>query len=305
MIEFLPHISTLPIGDVQQVSRLRPVSEAAVAVLAQVIGEYGFTVPILVRKKRDGFVLIDGAHRLTAMTQIGAAEIPVRAMTCTDEEARALEASQNLAGASMSPLDDAIFMAAYGEAYQKLHPETRAGSAGAFAKHGSANDTMSFAEIIAEKRAISLRHVQRMAAAGRSISPEDANALRRASKPVTLKDLQILAKAKPDARAAIVDGLSYGEAKSAADALKRHLQTTGQALVKRDLDPVEAAFKALREAWSRAPKAAKRRFVEEHFPEMERLAHDLVAEGWDADGDANELSSVADAPADASEIAAQ
>ena len=294
MIEFLPHISTLPIGDVQQVSRLRPVSEAAVAVLVQVIGEYGFTVPILVRKKRDGFVLIDGAHRLTAMTQIGAVEIPVRAMTCADEEARALEASQNLAGASMSPLDDAIFMAAYSAAYQKLHPETARGVAGALAKHGSATELSSVAEIIAEKRAISVRQVYKIAAVGRAISPEDASALRRASKPVTLKDLEVLAKAKPDARAAIVDGLSYGEAKSAADALKRHLQATGQAPVKADLDAVEAAFKALRDAWMRAPKAAKRRFVEEHFPEMEELAHDLVSEGWEAD-----------APADASEIAAQ
>ena len=97
----------------------------------------------------------------------------------------------------------------------------------------------------------------------------------------------------------VVAQLAVGEAKSAGDALKRHLMATGQAPVKVDLDPVEAAFKALREAWSRAPKAAKRRFVEEHFPEMEALAHDLVSEDWAATDAAPEIAS------DVSEIAAQ
>ena len=174
---------------------------------------------------------------------------------------RLMEVDDNIAGAELTALDTAVFLAERKRLYEKLHPEAKQGFAGAAARW-DATDTMSvasFAAATAEKFGLTDRHVRRMVAAGAALSPQEAQQLREAQKPITLKDLQVISKVKPAERREIVAQLVVGEAKSAADALKRHQQATGQAPVKRDLDPVEAAFKALREAWSRAPKSAKQR----------------------------------------------
>ena len=39
--------------------------------------------------------------------------------------------SANLAGAGLTPLDDAVFLAAWKAAYDEAHPEIKAGHAGA------------------------------------------------------------------------------------------------------------------------------------------------------------------------------
>lgn len=297
MTPTLLKLDAVAVAEVHTQGRLRPVSAAAVASLVASITELGVMKDAIhVRKKHNGELhLIAGAHRLQAAAEMGWAEVPAKVWTnVTDDWARLMEVDDNIAGAELTALDTAVFLAERKRLYEKLHPETRAGVAGGLARQGSANDIVSFAESSAEKFGLSRRHVERMVAAGTALSADEAQQLREAKKPITLKDLQVIAKVKPAERHEIVAQLVVGEAKSAADALKRHLQTTGQAPVKIDLDPVEAAFKALREAWSRAPKAAKRRFVADTFPEMEALAHDLVSEGWEAT-----------APAAASEIAAQ
>lgn len=297
MTPTLLQLDAVAVADVFAGNRLRPVSSAAVASLIASIGELGVMKDAVhVRKKHDGKLhLIAGAHRLQAAKELGWDQIPAKVWTnVTDDWARLMEVDDNIAGAELTALDTAVFLAERKRLYEKLHPETRAGVAGGLARQGLANDIVSFAESSAEKFGLSRRHVERMVAAGAALSPDEAQQLREAQKPITLKDLQVIAKVKPEQRREIVAQLTVGEAKSAGDALKRHLMATGQAPVKVDLDPVEAAFKTLWETWSRAPKAAKRRFVEEHFPEMEALAHELVAAGWEET-----------APSDASEIAAQ
>lgn len=269
-IEIHPATVTLPIHAITVLpDRLRPASEATVAVLVQVIEEHGFTVPVLVRKTRKGFVLIDGAHRLAAMTRLGRDAIPVVAVSCTDDEARALESSQNLAGASLSPLDDAVFLAAYSAAYERLHPETRRGVAGALSRW-DATELSSFAETIAEKRAISVRQVRKIAAAGRAITRDEANQLRAAPVKVTLADLGEIGKiSEPDERAQVILKLAGGNARNAATARRQWRAEMGLAAPVED--PVEAALKALKSAWSRAPKEARRRFARDHHDALAAL----------------------------------
>jgi ParB family chromosome partitioning protein len=278
MADFIQTIAELPIADITIGDRLRPVSEATISALCQVIEEHGFTVPILVRKKRSGFVLIDGAHRLAAMQRRGAAIIPVCAVTCTDVEARALETTQNLAGASLSPLDDALFLAAYSAAYEELHPETRRGAAGAVARHGSASELNSFAEVIAEKRAVSVRQVQKIAAAGRKISRTEADLLRQAPRKVTLKDVEDIGKiSDTEERSQVVLRLVGGNAKTAAQARRSLLQEAGgdgSAASEKD-----SHFLALMASWKRAPLAARRRFVVELQGEIEDLLEGGVSAG--------------------------
>lgn len=274
----IPSITSLPINVIQIGERLRPAGDATVAALEFVIAEFGFTVPVLVRKLRSGFRLIDGLHRIEAMTRRQAETIPVVVVECTDEEARVLEGSQNLAGAAMSPLDEAMFMAAFGDAYQQLHPETKRGAAGALAKHGLANDIMSFAEVIAEKRSISPRHVQRIAAAARLISKDDADKFREAKRKLTLKDIQDFGKiVDADERAMVALRFATGNANSIA-AARRSLAAENAGAQPIVEDKAEVAFKALLSIWNRAPKAAKRRFAGELSSELGQL---LADEGQD------------------------
>ncbi|MFN4058190.1 MAG: ParB/RepB/Spo0J family partition protein [Roseinatronobacter sp.] len=267
MITLHPTITDLGIDEIKVLdTRLRPVSEATVTVLVQVIQEHGFTVPVLVRKTKKGFVLIDGAHRLVAMQRLGNTRIPVVAASCTDDEARALESSQNLAGASLSPLDDAVFLAAYADAYQKLHPETTRGAAGAVARW-DATELSSFAEAIAEKRAITVRQVRKIAAAGRALKRAEVSHLRSAPTKVTLSDITLIGKiADPEERAQVVMKLAWGNAKNAATARKQWRAEQGETAPVEN--PVEAAFQALAKAWARAPMAARKRFLLEHAKDV-------------------------------------
>lgn len=278
MTEFMPSVTVLPISDIAVLpDRLRPVSAATTAVLRQVIGDFGFTVPVLVRRTRKGFVLIDGANRLAVMTALGQTTIPVVAITCRDDEARALEASQNLAGAGMTPVDDAIFLAAYSAAYGEMHPETVAGVAGALAKHGLANELSSFAETIAEKRALTVRQVQKIARAGRSISREDADRLRGSPRKVTLDDLLTVAKiGDADERGAVVAALAAG--KKAAAARKAYLAAKN-GLSPAIKDPVDEGFTALRALWNRVPQRARRRFAEHFAADLRELIGGAGGEG--------------------------
>lgn len=256
-------IAAIDIGE-----RLRPVSEATVLALMHVIEEHGFTVPILLRKMRAGMRLIDGAHRLEAMLRRGATHIPAMIVTCTSPEARALEATQNLAGASLSPLDDAMFLAAYSATYEELHPETRGGVAGGLARQGLATELSSFADVMAEKRSITTRQVRKIVAAGRLITRHEAEQLRGAKRKVTLKDIEEIGKiGEPDERTMVVLRLACGQAKSAAEARRTLRAENGDPKITLK-DPVEEAFKALKTIWARAHKAAKRRFADEYAAEL-------------------------------------
>lgn len=258
----------MPLDQIKVGERVRPISEATVAALLHVIGEHGFTVPILVRKYKDRFELIDGAHRLEAMRRRGDVIIPAMVAYCSQQEAKALEVTQNLAGAAMSPLDDALFLAAYSAAYEELHPETRRGAASVLARQGIQTELSSFCDIIADKRSITSRQVRKIVAAGRNISRSDADLLRSAERKASLKDIVDIGKiGDADERASVVLRLASGNAKSAAAAISSlKAEKAGvQPLIK---DKVDVAFNALMAIWNRAPKAAKKRFCFEAAKEI-------------------------------------
>ncbi|MDO5704067.1 MAG: ParB N-terminal domain-containing protein [Paracoccus sp. (in: a-proteobacteria)] len=274
--------TSLPIAEIAQFARLRPVSPAGVATIVASIREIGqIASPVVVRQRpRKGgghdYVLLDGAHRLSAATELGWTEVPVRVFECNDEQARLLEIDGNLAGAELNPLDTAVFLARRKEAYERLHPETRAGFAGAFAKHKLANDIVSFAEITAEKFSLSRRHVERLVAAGSRLGPDEIGQLRMAPKPVTLKDLQVIAKigAAPE-RYDVVQMLSEGTAKSAADARLKYKTAQPDYHGPAPRSPEDTELLALLNAWSRARRAVKRKFVAGAAPELEALIAEI------------------------------
>lgn len=247
--------------EVEIKGRLREVSEAGVSAVLASLEEVGqIASPIWVRKVKSGYQLIDGAHRIEAARRVGLASVPGIAFRCNDDQARMLEIDGNLAGAELTVLDTAIFLADRKRVYEKLHPETRRGVAGATSRWDATSKlpVASFVTATAEKFGQSETKIFRLVAAGERLDVRDRDLLRKAPRPVTFSDLQEIAKIKgPGERYHVVEALAKGDAKSAADARKAF-----NAAPTPPKDPVEEAFQALMARWTRAPIAVRRRFVD-------------------------------------------
>ncbi len=65
-------VKTIPIGDVRvPVKRAKTLDTAKVEALAESMLENGQTTPISVRADGDGYILVEGLHRLEALKALG------------------------------------------------------------------------------------------------------------------------------------------------------------------------------------------------------------------------------------------
>lgn len=248
--------------DIDTSRRKRPVSVKAVASIVASVEDMGHIKdPVDLRRMKDGSLrLMAGGHRVEAARTMGWDDIRADIWDCTDDWAELMELDDNIAGADLTPLDTAIFLADRKRLYEKLHPETKRGLAGATARWNATGTlpVASFVTATAEKFGQSETKIFRLVAAGEKLDPRDRSLLHAAPKPVTFKDLQEIAKISEAAeRYHVVEALSKGTAKSAADARRSH--KAAPAVPK---DPVEEAFQSLLSRWERAPMAARRRFIE-------------------------------------------
>ncbi len=278
-------IEPIDVADIKVGQRTRFVSEQAISVLMiSYEDQGGFTTPIHVRKDKDTYELIDGAHRLEVARRLGLETILARIWTCSKQQARFLEVDANVSQADLTPVALARSLALRHEAYVKLHPGTAAGTAGGMARQGQQRTEMSFAEFVAEARGISPRHIRRVIQAGRRISATEAEALERAPRRITLDDLSELSTiTEPEERDFVVKSLVAGEAKKAKSARKAWKAETGEAPT--PANQTEQAFARLSDAWKRAPKAARARFLEAYAEQIQTELQELVdglTEGDDA-----------------------
>ncbi len=279
----LLQINKVKVAEIAERDRMRPVSEAGVKSLIASISEIGIMKDAIhIRQRRDGqLVLIAGGHRLEAARRLGWEEIEAKVWAdLTDDMARLMEIDDNLAGAEMNALDTAVFLATRKEVYERMHPETRHGIAGAVARWDATDivSVASFATATAEKFGLTDRHVRRMIAAGSALSPRDVAQLRSAPRPVSLKDLAEIAKiGNPVERGDVVLRLAAGNARSAADARRSLRVEAGLEGPKKSAE--DEQLLALLSAWSRAGKAVRRRFVEERFADL----NDMVGEVAEAE----------------------
>lgn len=180
--------------------RLRPASDASVSAVMASVEELGHALtPIMLRRKGTGknmrLVLIGGLHRYEAYKRLGRETIRADIWTCTDDWARLAQIDENLAGADLDTLELATFLADRKRVYEKLHPETKRGSAGAVARwDDDATDIVSFASSIAEKRDMSDRHVRRLVRIGERLSTDTTHLLRMLDAPLGYNDLAALAE---------------------------------------------------------------------------------------------------------------
>ncbi|EGJ20086.1 nuclease [Cereibacter sphaeroides WS8N] len=268
--------TTLPVAEIEvPQDRLRTVAEAKVKGLMEVIGIFGFTTPIEVRRAKGRFVLIDGAHRLEAMKRLGQNEIAVRAFDMSAQDARGREIAANLV-AGMTPLQDAVFLAAWQSYYEERHPETRQGSAGAIARHGLQGNNCSFAELVASNRSVTPRQIRKATAAVRRLSSDELRILDGSPRPVPLDAIEKIGKiADADERATVVLRLASGQAKNVAAA--RRALGVERGVKAPPKDTLQEDLEALNKAWSRAGAIVRRRFVAANLDELRRLIADAEA----------------------------
>jgi ParB family chromosome partitioning protein len=267
----LIEVTEILLDDIDTSNRLRPVSETAVKSLIHSIETQGLMSEIQVRKiKKTGKLrLVAGGHRVAAFRALGRDVIPAKVWDCTDDWADLAEIDDNLAHAELDPLELCVFLARRKEVYERAFPETKQGKAGASARWNATDivSVASFATSTADKMGVKERTVFRLLAAGQALGPREIQELRDAPKKVSLSDLQEIAKCGSTTdRYDICRALGDGTAKSAKEVMARK-KTPGTAVK----DPVEAARGKLNDAYSRAPKEARRRFVDDHRDELLEL----------------------------------
>ena len=110
---------------------------------------------------------------------------------------------------------------------------------------------------------MSVRHVERLVAAGSRIRADQAAKLRSAVRPVTLKDLGELAKIEnTDERLGVIDALVSGYAKSAADGRRKWAAKDAPSVEGVGESTNETpAFAGLMKAWARAKTSDRKRFL--------------------------------------------
>ena len=267
-------VEYLPLDAIEVAARIRPVSEAALESLIGSIKETGHMLAeIQVRRlKGGGYRLMAGGHRLEAARRLGWVTIASKIYDCGARWARLVELDDNLAHAELDVLEMATFLAERKKVYLEMHPEKRQGIAGGKARQNSATDIVSVAKTIAEKRGFSERHVYRLMSAGEALTADQKRWLRDAPNKVTLADLTALAKEGDErARTDAILEFTRGNSKSVKKALSA--RTSGP--IK---SPVEKASEGLINAFRRAPKEARRRFVKTYIEELQELIDDDFAE---------------------------
>ncbi|KAB2803274.1 chromosome partitioning protein ParB [Brucella anthropi] len=129
--------------------------------LAFMIAAQGLINPITVRMIEGCPHLVTGLHRHAAFAILEWETIPARVSNAaTDDDARLEEVMENLGRHELKVLDRCHHLFELKQVYERLHPQTKAGTAGALAKHGSANEIFSFAQDTAEKVGLSRRSIE-------------------------------------------------------------------------------------------------------------------------------------------------
>lgn len=266
------NVVRLPLDQIKIGTRLRRVSDAQVENLLLMAEDTGITTPIHVRKNGTAYELIDGAHRLEATRRLGLPDIAALVVECRQDEARAMEASNNLGAARMTPLQTAVFAASWKRDYYAAHPDR---SPGVFKGNRHTGNLVTaetaLTSAICEAFGIKERRAYRILSVGERLGVAEVGLLERAARIVSLDELEALSKVnEPEERLAVVRALADDPKIRVAHARRQYSAANGgaKAAVK---DPVEEAFKALSAAWARAGAVARRRFVAEHFGELGRL----------------------------------
>lgn len=263
----MKHLETklVAIADIDIGTSWRPLNDAWVTGLAAKIVKNGQKTPIelVVQKKGKPYRLVAGRHRIAALQLNG--ETQIRADIFEPEKQHAslyielAELDENLDRQELNPLDRAVFIGRREEIYLQLHPETAQGKAGAAARHGHANEMLSFAEETAELIGLGVRAVQRATRIYKALDPETRKRL--AGTPLANKEgeLYTLASYGPEHQAQILDMCLRAEDPVASVRVAGDIVDGHRAKAP---NPADQQYDKLTDTWKRATSAkARARFL--------------------------------------------
>ena len=255
-------ITFIPLPNIKVGDRLRKIDSAHAEVIAESIRQCGQIMsPISVRKEKETgyYSLIAGAHRMEAARLAGLSEIPAIVTEEMDDlTARLLEIDENLCRHELNALDRAAFLAERKTIYEEMHPETKAGIAGAIGKHNSANAMFAFAENVAEITGLSRRTIETAVKIYRELVPEARKMLIGSPIARNQSELQALSRRPPEEQRQIADALTRSEApclsvKSALAEIQNETITPH--------DPEEKLLYRIKDLWERATPRTRRKFI--------------------------------------------
>ena len=148
-----------------------------VEAIAASMRETGLLNPITVRPSQGdeeyGYVVIAGRHRVEAALSLGWDSIEANVIKdMSPDQYRLATADENLCRASLSPAETAAWTAWRKQAYEALHPDTKAGVAGGKARHGKSDADPAFVEDTAKASGKSKSKVFLDAKRGKAIAAE-------------------------------------------------------------------------------------------------------------------------------------
>lgn len=190
--------------------------------LAAIIAQQGLLHPIRVRLVGERYRLIAGRTRLEAYRLLNRPDIAATVSdAATDDAARLEEVMENLGRAELIALDRCHHLFELKQVWERMHPETKAGVAGAMAKHGAANEIFSFARETAAKIGLSQRAIQIAVKIWTDLTPDSRQRLAGTPWAEKQSELVLLSGENPKRQAAILDKLLAQNARvsSVADAI--------------------------------------------------------------------------------------
>ena len=201
--------------------RLREVNPGKVADMAASMLELGQITPIEVRAEGDGWALVTGAHRLSAVRAAQLSRVMAVEFTGSPDEARLREIDENLYREELSALDQAAFLAERLDVFRRLHGGKLA--KGRPAKSGASSHRFLFYREVTDRFGLTEEVVKKALARFEGLSAEERRVLRGRAWALSGADIDRLRRLAPVAR---------------AEALKRML---------RPVEPAASVAEALRE----------------------------------------------------------
>lgn len=255
----------IALSDIDVGERLRVVDPDYAAMLAESIRLVGQMQPIEVRPAGARYALIAGAHRIAAARIVGLETIRAVVVQADDLQARIREIDENLFRRELSELDRATFLAERQAIYRELHPETAPGGNRDQSATSDQTDKIvhlvpTFAEATAERLGISDRSVRRYIQRYRMLLPDVRERIATTWIADKGSELDALARLDAGMQRAVVKAMLRAEdpARSVAAAL----EAAGSGGRSAGKSEAELQFAALRRAWGKAGRAARRRFVD-------------------------------------------
>jgi hypothetical protein len=289
-VEYNVRLGNLPMSQIRIDKQPAPNDLEIVNELKVSIAQVGQTTPILIRQLTDGtHRLIDGRHRIEAMSEIGRKDCSALILTqLSDEDADILELVSNLHRRKLSPLDEATKYCKFLHYVERKVSQDATPSGGRQPNekfHQKAAGLLGIsADRMARAERIAAIHPDAQTKARELGLHKEQAALLKIAKAGDRVDLQIAKAlelhARPKKGPKKPLGMSSGDAVTTGPTTVAGLATGGSGSEMPDIppflkrDPREITYDHIKEKWARcevqellfaAEPAIRRRFLDEDF----------------------------------------